>query len=401
LNKKGIFLFTLIILVCLAYFSDAKISQVTLKEPVNMTWSTNGSLMFKCNATANESNYITNVTLYVWTNDSTATYNTSFDNTNGSVNGTVDNVTFTLTSIPERQGYNYTWNCMWMDNASNKGWSTANKSFGVDTNVPAVALVSPSNGGQDLDRNIDFTYNVTDNNTIQNCSVYINNVLNSSDTSVSKGVNEIITVLNVNQTDSLTWYVRCYDGANRSTNSSTYTVDTYDNSPSTSGGGGSGGSNRDDMGNIEELQTMTKTLEENSYLYVTASGTKHKLKVGKIGNGSVNVTLYSTVISNIIKLGETKVFDLEGDYDLSVKLNSIAEDSVSLTLKNVKTTLPNIQQSPQTETTGTIETPQESPSTPVSESEGVVKEQNYTFLWIIIGLVVIIGTYFVVVKKKK
>ena len=55
----------------------------------------------------------------------------------------------------------------------------------IDTTAPNITLISPSNlsgiGGADLT----FSYNVTDANNVNNCSVIINNVENSSATSIS------------------------------------------------------------------------------------------------------------------------------------------------------------------------------------------------------------------------
>jgi hypothetical protein len=257
MNKKiNNILILFVLLAMSSYFVYASVSSVGLITPTNQTWDLDGDISFSCNATPSAGLNINNITLYVWNESGATTYNTSLNTTAGATATTVDR-NFTLTSIPELQGLNYTWNCLAYDNESNSAWGS-NYTFGVDTTVPTVTLISPANNSADTDGTVTFTYNVTDvASNISNCSVYLEGLEVKTNSSITKNSNQTIEVVGVIESNTLPWYIGCYDNRGRQANSSSYYVDTLADSSADSPGGSNGATNYQ-LGSLNDLGEITK-----------------------------------------------------------------------------------------------------------------------------------------------
>ena len=110
--------------------------------------------------------------------------------------------------------------------------------FSKDTIIPTITLISPLSGSEDTDGIVDFGFNVTDSNNIVNCSLYLDNVLEQTDTSITKSIIQTFHVINIKKSDNLVWFVSCFDNFGNQGNSSKFILDTQVGG---SGGGAGGG----------------------------------------------------------------------------------------------------------------------------------------------------------------
>jgi hypothetical protein len=113
--KKNIIsglIFTISFILLTTYLVHASIGIVVLDGPANktiITNSTENATFFNCTGNASVDSFIMNVTLVIWQNNGSdiwTIYNTSSNNSNGSVGGNASR-NFTIPpGIPERSGYN-------------------------------------------------------------------------------------------------------------------------------------------------------------------------------------------------------------------------------------------------------------------------------------------------------
>ena len=102
------------------------------------------------------------------------------------------------------------WNCYACNNNSNCGFADSNYTIIIDTTAPVVSLVAPVNNTLESSSSIvTFMYNVTDVSTIANCSLYIDNTLNQTDTTITKDTNQTFTQFLAN--GNYNWSVKCFD----------------------------------------------------------------------------------------------------------------------------------------------------------------------------------------------
>ncbi|MEK6946686.1 MAG: hypothetical protein AABX32_03700, partial [Nanoarchaeota archaeon] len=90
-----------------------------------------------------------------------------------------------------------------------------------DVTKPIVISISPE--GFINTANTTFTYNVSDLNTVSNCSIIINNKLNTTNTSVTNNARNTIIVYNIAE-GTYNWSVNCSDSAGNVGNSSTKNI---------------------------------------------------------------------------------------------------------------------------------------------------------------------------------
>ncbi len=149
-----------------------------------------------------------NVTDHFYTN---ASCNLTVD---GSVANSTTAANSSLTSMgdsPLGQGIHY-WNVTCMDPANNTNTSAA-RSFTVDTTAPGVALNSPYNLSLLNSATVSFNFTATDNlANATNCSIYLDNVQNSTNPSVLNSTPTLFTISNITDGNH-TWYVACTDNA--------------------------------------------------------------------------------------------------------------------------------------------------------------------------------------------
>jgi hypothetical protein len=113
----------------------------------------------------------------------------------------------------------------------------------LDTTGSSVTLVSPEDGTEDSDGVVNFIFNVSDVNTINNCSLYSQFGRYSTKSDIIKGLNTIevvsINSLNILYMEDLQWKISCTDNFNNIGNSRIRHLDTIP--PYTGSPGGAGG----------------------------------------------------------------------------------------------------------------------------------------------------------------
>ena len=101
---------------------------------------------------------------------------------------------------------------------------------GTDTAKPNVSYISPANNTRTTNTNINFTFNVTDNSNINNCSLYINNIFNGT----LFNIDDYFT-FNFSRTlpnQKLNWSINCTDTSNNMGTGGKFNL-TIDNVPPT------------------------------------------------------------------------------------------------------------------------------------------------------------------------
>lgn len=119
--------------------------------------------------------------------------------------------------------------------------STSTRTITLDTTVPVITLIAPANATSSTTSDYNFTFNVTDTNSILNCSLIldgsiINNLTNVNNTGGTNGMyNSSLSAITHN------WSVNCTDLAGNVGNSSTrtLTVSSVSTSTTSSSSGGS------------------------------------------------------------------------------------------------------------------------------------------------------------------
>lgn len=83
--------------------------------------------------------------------------------------------------------------------------------FTLDSEAPIVKLIEPENKGEVVKGDVVFKYNVTDNNTVSNCSLYINKNLEKSESSIIKDKTQSFLMEEMEETLFMKWKVACID----------------------------------------------------------------------------------------------------------------------------------------------------------------------------------------------
>jgi len=342
---------------------------------------------------------------YVLHNDSAelnvTTYSMASQTSNTSIN---------WQSLPDGT---YTYNVTITDQANRQNISTT-RTVNLETVAPNVTLLSPADSATDTDGNVTFTYNVTDTNIVSNCSLFLAGSLNQTNTSIDKTSNTInFTVTNIAQSDTLSWYVSCRDNYNNNGNSSTYTLDTYDNpattnatsSSSSSSGGGSPASTYD----AGELDTSgyTKTIDKSDRIEFTIDDETYKLKLSFVNDGAETVTIYLYETAENIELNESEKtpIDLDGDgeYDIYLTCDEVVDHNSAKLSVDLYGIVEETVEEPEEEEEEVVEEVVE--EEPVVE-QVIEEEPGYKTWWILtiigVGAAIIIGTgLFLLLRKKQ
>ncbi|MBS3120002.1 hypothetical protein J4475_04225, partial [Candidatus Woesearchaeota archaeon] len=187
---------------------------INLTSPDNNSVDTDGIVVFQYNVTDNSS--ISSCTLFIDSvqdqTDTTITVNQ------------INNFTSTLA-----EGIR-TWYVNCTDSYGNTNISatrTINVSLPPDNEPPVVQLQYPTSGTV-FSNFVNFTYNVSDNNAVSNCSLTLNGNIVSSDTSILEGVNQSFEFYL--EPNNYTWSVNCTDNsisANKGNSSKSSFNNTY------------------------------------------------------------------------------------------------------------------------------------------------------------------------------
>jgi subtilisin family serine protease len=207
---------------------------VRLISPNNKTYTSNKNLTLIC--TSYDTQQLANATLEIINSSMSYIYSPTI-NITGTTNKTSFNVTL------DHEG-SYEWNCLIFNNRSNSSFASENNQIILDTIIPSVSLISPTNNSAATSTSIDFSFISTDDN-LANCSLYIDNTLKQTNSVTSS----LLTTFTQDSltTSSYNWHISCTDLANNINDSETRTfslsipVVNNGGSPGGGGGGGSGG----------------------------------------------------------------------------------------------------------------------------------------------------------------
>ncbi|MEM2954772.1 MAG: hypothetical protein QW625_02375, partial [Candidatus Nanoarchaeia archaeon] len=182
-----------------------------LNAPVDNYWDDSApyvNVIFNCSAT--DDIQLKNISLYI-TNSS----NQSFSlNQTTDISGTSNSSQWILTLGVG----NYTWNCLAYDNASQSDWGDANRSLTINwtappNQAPQITLNLPVNNTQfNNTQNINFNFTaIDDNSAILNCSIYLDNILNQTNSSVQNNTLTNFLITSIAYGDH-NWHINCSDG---------------------------------------------------------------------------------------------------------------------------------------------------------------------------------------------
>ena len=276
--------------------------------------------------------------------------------------------------------------------------------FGVEKIFPNVSLISPDNAYSTTSTGITFSYNVTELNSIASCSLILNGIIDSTNS----------TITNLSATHSFTktlsaasysWGINCTDSAGNIANSSlrSLTIESPPVPASSGGGGGGGGSSAASTFYPSQNQIFSgyspELKKDDSVRFSSFSGENHSVKVNKIEAASTEITVASNPFNVTLYVGIEKKINLSSVdyYDLSLKLNSVANNKANVTIKVINELIPKpiLNGTRQLHENETIQD-----SSPDKNKSGFNLANNKLYIAGIVVLIVIV-IVFVLIKTKK
>lgn len=214
-------------------------------------------------------------------------YGGSGNPTSGYFGNMMQRRNITISSSRFTGGNAYYWSVQTIDTALNgSAWSEEQSfTFGNSEDYPAAEILLPDNASTWTASNtVTFSYNVTAETA--NCTLYINDAEDQSDTSVDVGLNSFTKELS---NGDYYWNISCTDDANQKNATGEYSL-TVSYTPSGGSGGGGSGTTIIRAGQHSETVTLatggkageTKTLAFNNDVGITEVGITLKNEVSKI-----------------------------------------------------------------------------------------------------------------------
>lgn len=220
----------------------------------------------------------------------------------------------------------------------------------------------------------------------------------------SNGLSTSIDTIETSSTGTHTQTCTAIDGnANSATATTTFYVNAQSQTTTAGGSGGAGsgytGATTHNVGTLSTTEKTTASEAEENIKFTTSSGTTAgTIFVGTIDEvtaDEVTITIQLTSGSNkevTISSGSTGKVDLDADgmYDVAITLSSISSGKASLALKEISETVPASETTEEeTEETGGV------------AEKAVEAIKNLTWLWVTLGIIVVIaGIIFYLTQKK-
>lgn len=191
----------------------------TLESPIDSYITASTTITFNCSAT--DDYQLTNITLY---HNIGGTFEANQTQT---ISGISNSTIFTIDNILTGT---YEWNCEIYDNNSQSSFANSNYTFTV-TSMAYITLNLPINNSvESSSQEITFDYIVSDPaNTVDNCSLFINDILNQTNNSITEGISQYFN-LDMNDGD-YNWKVGCYNNNSIQSNSTMYDLSIAYNNP--------------------------------------------------------------------------------------------------------------------------------------------------------------------------
>jgi len=228
------------------------------------------------------------------------------------------------------------------DDVGNTGMSEV-RNFTIDTILPV--LNSTSSSPSSTTATISYTSNESVNATI-NYGTNINLSSNSSSSSYSNSSSILLSGL----TASTFYYYNitiCDQAANCVTNGTTYNF-TTSATPLSSGGGGGGSSTTTkeySPSNSNLLSGYTQELKKGDKIKFTFLNNQldtHRVSLDNLSTSLAYITITSEPLSLVLEIGKERKINISSSthYQLSLKLNSIKNNKVNLTIKEINELIP-------------------------------------------------------------
>ncbi|MFA7707870.1 MAG: hypothetical protein WCX73_02890 [Candidatus Pacearchaeota archaeon] len=230
----------------------------------------------------------------------------------------------------------YTYFVSAKDNSTNEGISET-KTTTVDTTGPIINLIYPENNSLNEGANtINFYYNVSDTNSLSNCSLIIENIINATINNPEKDQTNNVSLCLLN--GNYNWNINCTDVANNINSSEIRTTilnysilvdDILFDGNST---------NLADRVNVSELMNIKNlTLEKIDYgkiIFLEEVDISHDIQ-GSVLNLSKNINLSfnrieinSTALTGLNKSARLALYNLTFVEPQILKDNSICSDCI-------------------------------------------------------------------------
>ena len=263
---------------------------------------------------------------------------------------TTDNKNFSNTSSSLTAGnYNVTYYCKDVLNQTNYSNLVF---FTIHTIVPIITLSSPADSSSYTGaQTLSFSFNASDTINITSCNLIIGNSIDQTNSSINLTNAAMLFTKTLSSTGTYAWGVNCSDAVGNigSSVSRTLTINAVNSPTITSGGGG--GSNSA-IANVyipstkQIVEGYTKELvkEDKIKFAIIENGkeVQHTITLNTVNKDSVEVVIRSSPIILTLSIGEVAKVNITSSehYDLSVKLESISEETAKITLKTIKETIP-------------------------------------------------------------
>lgn len=324
---------------------------VILNSPSHNSYTKVNLTTFNCSVQSTIAE-IKNVTLRVWNSSNIIVYNETQNLT-----GTDNQTTFDYNLTREGQ---YKWNCLAYDEDSNFAERGLNYTLTFDKTSPNVTLINPADETSQTSTTVNFRFNVTDANSITNCSLIIDDDVEETETSITKDTTETITI-SLDE-DTYYWKIGCYDIVGNLGESFEWEIninlpdDETDSTGTTSSSGGTTTTPTTTPTQTtttppvityydisqEEFETgYSKLLTKEEGVTFTKGNESHRLELERISNESVIVKIYSNPIILTILLGSTEKADINNDniYDVAVTYNEYLGSSANISVKSINETI--------------------------------------------------------------
>ncbi|MBU2459406.1 MAG: hypothetical protein KKB29_03540, partial [Nanoarchaeota archaeon] len=359
---------------------------MTIAVPAAAGWK-GSSLVIYTNSTDALSN-VTNATIsYGFYNSTTANYSiTQPGNCNYVSSATGFNCSATFTTTVLADG-NYT---LWVnstDTAGNLGYASV--AIGVDNTVPTVSVSKSTSATS----SVTVAYSCTDAGSgVSTCAL-----------SSSSGTFSGSKVSGLTCGTSYDITITSTDGV---ANSGSSTVAMTTSSCSNNNAGSSGGSSSSSAA-VWTTRTVDDTTFEQGYtsqlgvknrIQVSVGGTTHHVGIVSVEASKVTIEIASDPVTVSLAPGEDTKVDVNSDnfYDIYILLNSIVNGKADLTIQKINEAVPEGADSVVTtgeDLTGTTGTDSSGDET---DGEG----SSLTWLWVLIGLVVVAAIGLSLRKKR-
>jgi len=277
--------------------------------------------------------------------------------------------------------------------------STSTRTITLDTTSPVITLISPADSTSSTTSAYNFTFNVTDTNTISNCSLIFDGSIINTLTSANKtgGTNGMYNSSLGITTHS--WSINCTDIAGNTGNSSARTlIVTAAATSSTSYSSVilSFWVSTQLLSNDQFSQGYSKELMAKHRLTFKINNTEHGVGVISLTATTATINVSSKPQQVVFSIGNEKKFEVTNDtyYDVLVKLNGIANNKANVTIKSIHDLMTAEEQEQQQENGDNAAAGEETSQT----SYNILKD---VWFWVIAAVIVIFLIVFFLVYRKK